>query len=900
MVSSNSHLDLNPPSHNAVIVRPLIPTTPHEREKILQDVEYNVFAFPAGLVTCDFLSDSGTSAMTDLQWAAMIRADESYGRNWGYYCLLDAFRDIFERGSSKRQHVFRTILVGMADSDFYRRKLLLPYEGGFVNGGPHQLEHPNFFIVPQGRCAEFLLFSTLREMIPEIPRETPARPPIVISNGFFDTTAANATESGFEIHNFVQTMPKRKPPKGSNPFLGNLNVAAAESFIDRHPGQVKLILITITNNWAAAQPVSMANIKKTAELAKRKGVPLFFDACRFAENSWFIRDSEDGYTDKSVADIVQEMFSYVDGFTISLKKDGLSNMGGVLCFRDKSLFAEQYQGIGHRLKQRQILCYGNDSYGGMSGRDLMTAVAGLYEVTKESYLRNRVSQVQAFAQKLSASDLPVIIPAGGHAVYLDMDEFFHGCDRQLGDFPSVGFTLELLKEYGIRAFESGPFAWEWDKKTPEERNTIPNLVRFAVPRHVLSDAHINYTVAAIKALHNRRHALPNVKITRGQDMVLRHFSCGMKPVPVGCNIEGTYVSEARRQITHLSLAIGQDGVSRTKLLNALLLLADGWGQTVVPRSTGPSCWTSSVSNNGSPFEYSVVLDQATGKAELRLLVEAQSKSHSLTQLQERALRLNEAIIMRHGTTVSLDTFELVRDIFMPKNPEGNFAAWHSCAVGKAGPKWKIYLNPCVSGKRNALSLCRTAFERLGMASEWDLVERTITPKDSVAYISLDLTPDQADARVGVYIAHKATSASDIARKHEAICSHTCAFEIQRFCESMAGSLGPYTGKPLLSSFAFTSSPRGRSVGTIHFPVGAYANDDSEIQQRVEQYMLAKSVPSIFAERYRKVVSAVQRRPLAERRGLHTWVSLKQSAEGALSNAFYLSAELFAGTDTSTG
>ncbi|KAI0478059.1 beta-eliminating lyase [Xylaria cf. heliscus] len=896
MLSYNSNPHLNPPSYNTVIVRPLIATTPQERERILQDVEYNVFAFPAGLVTCDFLSDSGTSAMTDLQWAALIRGDESYGRNWGYYCLLEAFRDIFERGNNHKQYAYRTILLGTAGSDFYRRKLLLPCEGGFVNGGSRQLEHPNFFIVPQGRCAEFLLFSILQEMILEMPSSTLASPPIVISNGFFDTTAANATASGFEIHNFGQIMPRSRLPNGPNSFLGNLNVAAAETFMDRHPGRVKLILITITNNLAAAQPVSMSNIKETAELAKRKGVPLFFDACRFAENSWFIRNSEPGYADKPVTDIVQEMFSYVDGFTISLKKDGLSNMGGVLCFRDKSLLAQQYRGIGHRLKQRQILCYGNDSYGGMSGRDLMTAVVGLYEVTKESYLRTRISQVQSFAQRLSDSNLPVVLPAGGHAVYLDMDEFFYGCDRQPGDFPSVGFTLELLKEYGIRAFESGPFAWEWDKKSPEERKKIPNMVRFALPRHVLSDAHINYTVAAIKALYDRRHTLPNVKVTRGQDMVLRHFSCGMRPVPVDSSISGTYLCEAKRQISHISRAIGQDGVSRTKLLNALLLLADKWGETKITDSLDPQRWFSSVSSDHSPFEYSIALDQETGESELRLLIEAQLKSHSLAQLQEMILHLNEAIMMRHGATVSLDRFELVRDILMPKEPGGDFAAWHSCTVSKTGPKWKIYLNPCASGKHNALFSSRVVFARLGMTSEWDLVERTMTPTDSVAYISLDLAPEQENARVGVYISHELTSAREIARKHETICSHTCAFEILRFCESMAGSLGPYTRKPLLSSFAFTSNPTGHPVSTIYFPVGAYANNDSDIQGRIEQYMVAKSVPSIFAERYRKAVSAVQRRPLTQRSGLHTWVSLKQSAHGALSNAFHLSAELFAERD----
>lgn len=302
------------------------------------------------------------------QISAVIRGDESYGRNWGYYCLLDAFRDIFERGND-RQRLFDHVLSGTSCDDSYREKLLLPFEGGFVNGGRNQLERPNFFVVPQGRCAEFLMFSTLRDMISE---ETSQKPPpqssIIISNGFFDTTAANAAAAGFELHTFLQsplTAETSKMADGApNQFMGNFDIAAAESFIDKHPGQVKMIMVTITNNWASGQPVSMANIKAAAALARRKAVPLFLDACRFAENSWFIQTSEAGYADKTIPDVVREMFSYVDGFTISLKKDGLSNMGGVLCFRDKSIFTQQYEGIGHRLKERQILCYGNDSYGG--------------------------------------------------------------------------------------------------------------------------------------------------------------------------------------------------------------------------------------------------------------------------------------------------------------------------------------------------------------------------------------------------------------------------------------------------------------------------------------------------------------------------------------------------------
>lgn len=179
----------------------------------------------------------------------------------------------------------------------------------------------------------------------------------------------------------------------------------------------------------------------------------------------------------------------------------------------------------------------------VSGRDLMTAVVGLFEATKESYLRSRISQVREFAEKLSARNIPVLLPAGGHAVYLDMDKFFAGCHRDPGDFPSVGFTVELLKHYGIRATELGPFAWEWEKKSAEERKTIPNLVRFAVPRYALLDSHIDYTVSAIQELHHRRDTIPNMKITRGQDMALRHFSCGMAPVNMSPDVGGIGLGE---------------------------------------------------------------------------------------------------------------------------------------------------------------------------------------------------------------------------------------------------------------------------------------------------------------------------------------------------------------------
>ncbi|KAI2625149.1 pyridoxal phosphate-dependent transferase [Xylaria nigripes] len=901
MATSSTAVSLYPPTHQALVVRSLLHTTVQEREKILEDVEYNIFAFPAALVACDYLSDSGTSAMTDLQWSALIRGDESYGRNWGYYCLLETCRDVFERGVD-RQYAARSVITGSADSEFYRSKLLKPYEGGFVNGGPHQLERPNFFIVPQGRCAEFLLFSTLKDIITEQSQTPVKRPRVIVSNGFFDTTGANAATAGFTLETFTQpglTDPFPEELIGKqNPFKGNLDLVATKAYLEVHSAEVHMILITITNNWAAAQPVSMANIRATAELARRNAIPVFFDACRFAENAWFIREFEGGYSNKTIPEIVQEMFSYVDGFTLSMKKDGLSNMGGVLCFRDKGLFARRYEGIGHHLKERQILFYGNDSYGGMSGRDMMASVVGLYEVTREPYLRNRINQVRSFAQQLQNNGIAVLSPPGGHAVYLDMDEFFHGCDRYPGDFPAVGFTLELLKDYGIRASESGPFGWEWDKKSPEMQATIPNLVRFAIPRHVLSEQHINYTVAAIKKLHNRRHSIPKVTITRGKDMRLRHFSAGLKPVPVNRNPKGTYLGEAKRQISLLSRALDQDFTEHELLFKALEISTKGWGHIALPQDIKSLPWTSHVGNDHSPIEYSVMLDQKTGEAELRFLIEAQKlegeQEGILAQLQDEALKLTERIANEYSATVSLDRFNTIKDLFMSSQPQGFFAAWHSYAIGKDGPEWKIYLNPsCTPGRDNAMNTTRKALERIGLGESWIVVRSIIESTDSVVYFSLDLTSNVSGARAKVYIAHGVTTAWAIAKKHIVICPHANTYEIQRFCEIMGdGSLGPYSNKPLISCFSFTSKTPTQPVGTLHFPISAYADDDLQIQTRVERYIAAVSAPSIYKTRYRKAISAVQRRELDRGTGVHAWVSLKQSADGKQTNTFYISSDMF--------
>jgi tryptophanase len=483
----------------------------------------------------DFLSDSGSGTMTDLQWAALFHGDESYARNKGYYVLLEAVRDTFERGN-KPKRAINLILSGETDVQKLMDELYLKsYEGGFVNGGVYQLTRPNAFIVPQGRCAEHLLFSTISSMLKE---RDPNREYFIPNNGHFDTTEANITANGLTpvnlfSANLFDDFPHDQMDK-KNPFKGNIDLKKLESLIqEKGKDSVPIIYLTITNNTAAGQPVAMSNIKAVNKIAANYEIPLFFDACRFAENANFIKEFENGYQNKSIPRIVQEMFTYVDGFTISFKKDGLANIGGGLFFRDKGVFHESFslsEDIGIKLKEKQILTFGNDSYGAMSGRDIMALTVGLYEVVQEPYLNERKVQVREFARKLAQNGVPVILPSGGHAVYLNMDKFFEGTDMILDDFGGVGFTIELLKNYGIWAAELGPFAFERDKKTPEQKEGVLNLVRFAVPRNVYGPSHINYAVAAITELYKNRDQIPKVEISRGAELRLRHFQTGLQPV----------------------------------------------------------------------------------------------------------------------------------------------------------------------------------------------------------------------------------------------------------------------------------------------------------------------------------------------------------------------------------
>ena len=406
----NYPLNVEAPKSFSYVKRNIPNVTVEQRERALKSTHYNEFAFPAGMLTVDMLSDSGTTAMTDVQWSAMFLGDESYGRNKGYYVLMDAFRDVFERGDDQKRAI-NLVRTDCQDIDKMMDELYLcEYEGGLFNGGAAQMERPNTFIMPQGRAAESVLFAMVSKILGE---RHPGKNFTIPSNGHFDTTEGNIKQMGSTPRNCFDKQLLWEVPEGGvyekNPFKGNMDTAKLEALIEEvGPENVPLVYTTITNNTVCGQPVSMANIRESSRIAHKYGIPFMLDAARWAENCYFIKVNEVGYEDKSIFAIAKELFSYCDGFTASLKKDGHANMGGILAFRDKGLFWKNFSDfdaegnvvtdVGILLKVKQISSYGNDSYGGMSGRDIMALAAGLYECGRVEYLKERVDQCEYLAQ----------------------------------------------------------------------------------------------------------------------------------------------------------------------------------------------------------------------------------------------------------------------------------------------------------------------------------------------------------------------------------------------------------------------------------------------------------------------------------------------------------------------
>ena len=534
-------LDVPTPHSYTYVTKNVPNVTVEQRERALKATHYNEFAFPAGMLTIDMLSDSGTTAMTDVQWSAMFLGDESYGRNKGYYVLLDTFRDVFERGNDQK----RIIDLVRTDCEDVEKMMdevyLCEYEGGLFNGGSAQMERPNTFIIQQGRAAESVLFELVRNILNE--RE-PGKTYTIPSNGHFDTTEGNIKQMGSIPRNLYNKELLWEVPEGGkyekNPFKGNMDTEKLEELITKLGAEnVPLIYTTITNNTVCGQPVSMANLRECSRIAHKYDIPYMFDAARWAENAYFIKVNEEGYEDKSINEIAKEMFSYCDGFTASLKKDGHANMGGVLAFRDKGLFWKKFSDfnedgsvktdVGILLKVKQISCYGNDSYGGMSGRDIMALAAGLYEASKFDYLDARTKQCEYLAQGFYKAGVKgVVLPAGGHGVYINMDEFFDN-KRAPETFAGQGFSVELIRRYGIRTAELGNYSMEYDLKTPEQQKEVANVVRFAVNRSQLSKEHMDYVIAAVKALYEDRSSIPNIKIVKGHNLPMRHFHAFLEP-----------------------------------------------------------------------------------------------------------------------------------------------------------------------------------------------------------------------------------------------------------------------------------------------------------------------------------------------------------------------------------
>jgi len=444
-------------------VEPIRFTTREEREEILKRAFYNMFLIRAEDVLIDLLTDSGTAAMSAAQWAGIMQGDESYAGARSFYRFESAVRD----------------LTGL--------KHIIPTH--------------------QGRAAEKILFSLVGGKGKYIP-----------NNAHFDTTRANVEFSGAEAVDLPT--PEALHPELVADFKGNMNVQALEDFIKKTGREnIPLCMITVTNNSGGGQPVSMKNIRETREVCNKYGIPLFLDACRFAENAYFIKKREPGYAEISARQIAREMFSYADGVTMSAKKDAIVNMGGFLALNDDSL----------ALKARNLLIVteGFPTYGGLAGRDLEAIAIGLEEVLDEHYLQYRIRSVEYLGERLTAAGVPMLQPPGGHAIYLNAKEFTPHIP--VGQYPGQALVVELFRAGGIRSVEIGSVMFG---KTDEQGHFHParmELVRLAIPRRVYTQSHIDYVVEVVLEVFEHRQTMPGYRITEEAPM-LRHFTAKFAPL----------------------------------------------------------------------------------------------------------------------------------------------------------------------------------------------------------------------------------------------------------------------------------------------------------------------------------------------------------------------------------
>ncbi|MFQ5461259.1 MAG: tryptophanase [Phycisphaerae bacterium] len=433
-------------------VEPIRLTTPEERERVLREAHYNLFGIRARDVLIDLLTDSGTGAMSSEQWAAIMRGDESYAGADSFFRLYDKVKEI-----TGFEHVLPT---------------------------------------HQGRASERILF------------ELVGGPGMIVpNNSHFDTTRANVEHSGAEAIDLV--IDEAYDPQRRVPFKGNMDVDKLRGLIERVGAErIPICMVTVTNNSGGGQPVSLQNLREVREVCLRHGIPLFLDACRFAENAYFIRRREAGMGDRSAKQIARAMFDLADGATISAKKDGLVNIGGLLLLRDDAM----------NLKARNtlILTEGFPTYGGLAGRDLDALAQGLEEVLDEHYLAYRIRTVEYLGEQLLAAGVPIVEPPGGHAVYIDAKQFCPHIEPER--FPGQAIVIGLYRLAGIRSVEIGSVMFGGG-----ERSSDLELVRLAIPRRAYTQSHIDYVVEAVTELYHRRMELRGLRIVKEPE-ALRHFT----------------------------------------------------------------------------------------------------------------------------------------------------------------------------------------------------------------------------------------------------------------------------------------------------------------------------------------------------------------------------------------
>ena len=455
---------LNVPPYKIKMVEPINLIPKEERKAALKRAGYNLFSLKSEDVFIDLLTDSGTNAMSDNQWAGIMQGDESYAGSKNFYHLKDTVKDIFD------------------------------YD----------------YIVPahQGRGAEQVLFPLMVK-----------KGNYVLSNMHFDTTKAHVELAGGRAKNFV--IDEALDTEKYHPFKGNFDVEKMENFIkEKGKDKISMIIVTITCNSAGGQPVSMENIKKVSNLAKKYELPIIMDAARFAENAFFIKSRVQKYEDHSIKEIIKEMFSYTDAFTMSAKKDAIVNMGGIIGIKDNE---ELY----NKVRSQAVPFEGFPTYGGLAGRDMEAIARGLKEGIEYPYLKHRIDQISLLGKKLKSNGIPVQYPVGGHAVFVDVRKLLPHIPYD--QFPAQALANELYLEGGIRGVEIGSLLLGRDPETKEQLKSPFEFLRLTIPRRVYTDSHLNFVAESLINIKDRIKDIKGLTFTYEPE-ILRHFTARLKPV----------------------------------------------------------------------------------------------------------------------------------------------------------------------------------------------------------------------------------------------------------------------------------------------------------------------------------------------------------------------------------